>query len=98
HEIYTLSLHDALPISETLKETKGVEINKFSGPHPAGNVGVQIHHIDPINKGETVWIIHPQDVLLIGKYFLTGKFDATRLIALTGDRKSTRLNSSHVKI
>lgn len=65
---------------------KGVEINKISGPHPAGNVGVQIHHIDPVNKGETVWCIHPQDVLIIGRLFSEGKFDASRTIALTGSQ------------
>ncbi len=70
--------------TDVLKNAKGVEINYFPGPHPAGNVGVQIHHIDPINKGEVVWYVSPQDVLLIGKLFLTGKYDATRIIALAG--------------
>jgi Na+-transporting NADH:ubiquinone oxidoreductase subunit A len=65
---------------------KGVQINKVSGPHPAGNIGVQIHHIDPVNKGEAVWYINPQDVLIIGKLFNEGKFDATRTIALTGSQ------------
>jgi Na+-transporting NADH:ubiquinone oxidoreductase subunit A len=67
-------------------EAKSVQINKISGPHPAGNVGVQIHHIDPINKGETVWYINPQDVLIIGKLFNQGIFDATRTIVLTGSQ------------
>ena len=61
-------------------------MNKISGPHPAGNIGVQIHHIDPVNKGEVVWFINPQDVLIIGKLFNEGKFDATRVIALTGSQ------------
>lgn len=65
---------------------KAVQLNKISGPHPAGNVGVQIHHIDPVNKGEAVWYINPQDVLIIGKLFNEGIFDATRLIALTGSQ------------
>ncbi len=64
----------------------GVIINKISGPHPSGNVGIQIHHIDPINKGETIWYINPQDVLIIGKLFTLGKFDAMRILALTGSR------------
>ncbi len=63
---------------------KNVEINTFSGPHPAGNVGIQIHHISPINKGEVVWTINVQDVLFIGRLFETGKTDFTRIIALTG--------------
>lgn len=76
---------DTTPAS-IFTNSKGVEINKISGPHPAGNVGVQIHHIDPVNKGETVWCIHPQDVLIIGRLFNEGKFDASRTIALTGSQ------------
>ncbi|WP_291119492.1 Na(+)-translocating NADH-quinone reductase subunit A [Flavobacterium sp. UBA6135] len=62
----------------------GVELHKVYGPHPSGNVGVQIAKIDPINAGERVWIVAPQDVAIIGDLFLTGKFDATKVIALTG--------------
>ena len=65
---------------------KGVQINKISGPHPAGNVGVQIHHIDPVNKGELVWCINPQDVVIIGRLFNEGKLDASRVVALTGSQ------------
>jgi Na+-transporting NADH:ubiquinone oxidoreductase subunit A len=63
---------------------KNVEINQFSGPHPAGNVGIQIHHISPINKGEIIWTINPQAVVFIGRLFETGKLDLTETIALTG--------------
>jgi Na+-transporting NADH:ubiquinone oxidoreductase subunit A len=63
---------------------KGVELHKFSGPHPAGNVGVQIHHIDPINKGDIVWTISPYGILQIGKFFLNGKYDASKMVALAG--------------
>ncbi len=63
---------------------KNVEINQFSGPHPAGNVGIQIHHISPIDKGEIVWTINPQEVAFIGRLFETGKLDLTKLIAFTG--------------
>ena len=66
--------------------SKGVEINKISGPHPAGNVGVQIHHIDPVNKGESVWCLNPQDVLILGRLFSQGKFDPARVVALTGSQ------------
>ena len=52
--------------------------------HPAGNVGTQIHHIDPINKGETVWTINALDVALIGKIVNTQRFDLTKVIAVTG--------------
>ncbi len=65
-------------------QAQGVELNKFSGPHPAGCVGVQIHHIDPINKGDVVWTINPAGVIQIGKLFLSGVYDASRIIALTG--------------
>ncbi len=62
----------------------GVHLNYFSGPHPAGNAGVQIHHIDPVNKGEVVWCINPQDILIIGRLFNKGIFDTTRIVACTG--------------
>ncbi len=69
---------------EILKETEGLEISYFSGPHPAGNVGVHIHHIDPVNKGEVVWIVNFQDVLAIGRLFEEGRYNHERIIALTG--------------
>jgi Na+-transporting NADH:ubiquinone oxidoreductase subunit A len=70
--------------SKVFTNSKGVQINQFAGPHPAGNVGVQINKIDPINKGEIVWYLYPQDVLTIGRLFSSGKYDATRILALTG--------------
>ena len=65
-------------------EVEGVELHAFKGQHPAGNVGVQIHHIDPINKGEKVWTLNIQDVVILGRLFLTGKVDLTRVIAVAG--------------
>ena len=76
---------DLMPSSE-FTNAKGVQINKISGPHPAGNVGVQIHHIDPVNKGEVVWYLYPQDILMIGRLFNQGRLDATRVIALAGSQ------------
>jgi len=70
--------------SPVFMNCKGVSIHRFSGPHPAGNVGVQIHNIDPINKGDVVWTVHYQDIITIGRLFLEGKFKAERNIALTG--------------
>ncbi|MFZ5552008.1 MAG: Na(+)-translocating NADH-quinone reductase subunit A [Bacteroidota bacterium] len=70
--------------SKVFSNSKGVQINTINGPHPAGNVGVQIHHIDPINKGDVIWYLNPQDVLTIGRFFKTGKFDASRIFAVTG--------------
>ncbi|MBW3468750.1 Na(+)-translocating NADH-quinone reductase subunit A [Arthrospiribacter ruber] len=79
-----LNLNGQAEIPAVFSNVQGVEINKFSGPHPAGNVGVQIHHLDPINKGEVAWTISPFGVAQIGKLFLEGKYDASRVIAVTG--------------
>ena len=70
-------------------------IHYFKGPHPAGNIGIQIHHIDPIQKGETVWYIHPQDVIIIGRLFTEGRYRADRLIAITG---SSATNPQYSKV
>lgn len=79
-----LTLNGKAPSDATFTDAKGVQINKIIGKHPAGNVGTQIHHIDPINKGEFVWVLNAQDVAIIGRYFLTGKYIAKRIIAVTG--------------
>lgn len=63
---------------------KNINLHKVSGIHPAGNVGTQIGKIDPINKGEVVWTISPQDLVIIGELLLTGKFNAERVLALAG--------------
>ncbi len=62
----------------------GIELHKVSGPHPAGLVGTQINKIDPINKGELIWTVSPQDLMIIGELILTGKFNADRIVALVG--------------
>ncbi len=69
-------------------DLKGIELHKVSGPHPIGNVGTQIAHIDPINKGEVVWVVSPQDLLVIGELLLTGKLNLARTVALTGSQFS----------
>ena len=61
-----------------------VVTHKISGPHPSGNVGTLINKIDPINKGEVVWTLTPQDLVIIGEVLLTGKFNAERIVALAG--------------
>lgn len=61
-----------------------VEFHTFKGPHPAGNIGIQIHHIDPLNLGEKVWYVDFQDVCAIGNLFLTGKFHTTKFITVGG--------------
>tara|TARA_Y100000766_G_C18899044_1_gene602377 strand:+ start:1104 stop:2450 length:1347 start_codon:yes stop_codon:yes gene_type:complete len=70
--------------AKVFSTAKGVQINHIFGPHPSGNVGVQIHHIDPINKGDVVWYLTPQDILMIAKFFRDGRCDASKIIALTG--------------
>lgn len=69
---------------ETIGNLSGASVNEFKGPHPAGNVGIHIHHISPILPGQSVWYLNPQDVCIIGNLFLTGRYDATRIIALGG--------------
>ena len=67
-----------------LVNAKNVTITAFDGPNPIGNVGVQINHISPIIKGETVWTIDPQAVIFIGRFFNTGHVNLTRTVAVTG--------------
>ncbi|MDB4037329.1 Na(+)-translocating NADH-quinone reductase subunit A [Polaribacter sp.] len=71
-----------------LANLKGIELHKVSGPHPSGNVGTQIAKLDPINKGEVVWVITPQDLVVIGELLLTGKLNVSRTVALTGSQFS----------
>ncbi len=63
---------------------KNCTIHSIAGPHPVGNVGVQIHHIDTLNKGETIWSVNPQDLAAIGSFLKTGKVQSKRVVALTG--------------
>jgi Na+-transporting NADH:ubiquinone oxidoreductase subunit A len=67
-----------------LTQANNVTITIFDGPHPAGNVGVQINNVAPVAKGETVWTIDPQAVIFIGRLFNTGRVDLTRTVAVTG--------------
>lgn len=71
-------------INQVYTAAETVQINKFSGKHPAGNVGIQIHHLAPINKNDLVWTINPYGVIQIGKLFLEGHYDASKIIALAG--------------
>lgn len=73
-----------------LLDIKNVETSFFSGPHPAGNVGVQIHHISPLNKGDKIWYLYPQDVVAIGRLFNEGKHDVRRTIAVAGSMAQER--------
>ena len=70
--------------AKALTEAKDVEVTAFDGPCPAGNVGVQVNHISPVNKGEVVWTVEPTAVLFIGRLMLTGKVDLRRMVAFAG--------------
>lgn len=71
-------------LAAALISAKDVEVTVFDGPCPAGNVGVQVNHIDPVNKGEVVWTVDPTDVIFFGRLFNTGKVNLTRRVAIAG--------------
>lgn len=79
-------VHLSVGANSMFETLEGVELHKVSGPHPSGNVGTQIAMIDPINKGEVVWVVTPQDLVVIGELLLTGKLNLQRTIALTGSQ------------
>lgn len=79
-----LNLHANTPGTSVFTKLAHVEINYFAGPHPAGNPGIQINHLNPINKGEIVWVVNIQDVAIIGRLFTQGRYDAHKIIALAG--------------
>lgn len=79
-----LNINGKNTTSKVFLNAKNVQINKFSGPHPAGNVSVHANRIDPINKGEVIWYANPQEVISIGKFFLNGKVDSKRIFAFAG--------------
>lgn len=71
-------------IQNKLSEIKNCKMVSFSGPHPAGTVGIQIHHLAPIQKGDVVWYVEPQQVCTIGNLFLNNKLDFSKIVAVTG--------------
>jgi len=83
-KLTTGKVHVSANSNSPFANLKGIEFHTVSGPHPAGNVSTQIAKIDPINKGEVVWVVSPQDLVIIGELLLTGKFNAQRIVALTG--------------
>ncbi|MBR5385589.1 MAG: Na(+)-translocating NADH-quinone reductase subunit A [Bacteroidales bacterium] len=70
--------------STPFHRVEGVIQHVFSGKHPAGNVGVQISHVSPIMKGDTVWTVSPVMIAAIGRLINTGKLDLSRKVAVTG--------------
>lgn len=78
-----LNVSTATKAAEFL-QCKNATITTFSGPHPAGNPGIQIHHINPINKGEVVWVVGVQEVITIGRLFNQGRYNPEVIVALAG--------------
>ena len=68
----------------TLAGLRNCEITEFEGPHPSGNVGVQIHHTAPLSKGEVVWTIGYQDVANLGAMLASGHYVPTKVVAVGG--------------
>lgn len=81
-----VSLHAVSYASSPFHKLEKVITHSFDGPHPVGNVGIQIHHINPINKGEVVWTVDLYSVAAIGKLFTKGIYDVKKIIAITGPR------------
>ena len=79
-----LNIDDKNTTSKVFLNSKNVQVNRFSGPHPAGNVSVHVSRIDPLNKGEVIWYTGPQEVISIGKLFLEGVLDTERVVAFAG--------------
>ena len=88
---------DQAPAAAFISSNKinGVETNWFQGPHPAGNVGIQIHHTDPVLPGSTVWYTDVHGVILLGTLLLKGTFDTERVIALTGSELQAKYLRVH---
>ncbi|MCH9647353.1 MAG: Na(+)-translocating NADH-quinone reductase subunit A [Deltaproteobacteria bacterium] len=72
---------DAIP---TPSGVASLQVEEFSGPHPAGTVGVHIHHLDPVDRSKTVWHLGYEDVAAMGHLFATGKLDCRRVVSVAG--------------
>ncbi len=71
-------------ISDTFMDIPHAKIHSISGPHPAGNVGIQIHHIDPLKPGKIIWTVEAQHVVTLGRLFLEGVFDPSIVMTIGG--------------
>ncbi len=79
------------------RNAEGVEQHWFHGKHPAGNVGVQIHHIKPMANTDVVWTLGVQEVITLGALFNRGRFEAERIIAIAGaELKNPRYIKTHL--
>ncbi len=87
----------SIPENEQIAKLSNLEncnLHSISGPHPAGNVGIQIHHIAPLKPGEIIWTVNIQHLIILGKLFLTGKIDPTIIVAVGGPGAK---NPVHIK-
>ncbi|MFA5301676.1 MAG: Na(+)-translocating NADH-quinone reductase subunit A [Bacteroidales bacterium] len=78
-----LGLSDKTSAHSVFRRLNG-RSHTFSGPHPAGNPGIQIHHVSPIGKDHVIWTLTPMGLSAIGELFLKGIYDTTRTVAVTG--------------
>jgi Na+-transporting NADH:ubiquinone oxidoreductase subunit A len=70
--------------SDVFLKANNVKQHWFAGSHPMGNAGIQIHHVSPINKGEQVWVMRPQDVIILGRLFTEGRYNTLKKVAVAG--------------
>jgi Na+-transporting NADH:ubiquinone oxidoreductase subunit A len=80
-----LDANKSTPPSAIFADAKGAEKVYFRGEHPSGNVGIQIHHVAPIKGKDKVWTLDPQEVAQIGEMFISGQYDASRVISFNGN-------------
>ena len=83
---FGVPLHLCKAAGADVPTSNNVQVSEFSGPHPAGNAGTHVHFIMPVNAKRTVWTVSYQDVIAIGKLFVLGRLDTTRVIALGGPK------------
>ena len=82
-------------VDSRLSDVENVNINTIEGPHPSGNVSIQIHHISHLKPSELIWTIDPQDVVMIGKLFLKGVYDPSKIISVAGPGVK---NPTHLRV
>lgn len=79
-----LGLHQKSNDKTFFYQFSGIDIHMFDGPHPSGNISVQVNRVDPLNKGELVWTVSPWGITAIGSLFLTGKVSFAKRISVGG--------------
>ncbi len=89
-KVYLCYDGNAKDVAREVITTQGVETHQFKGNHPAGNVGTHISKLDPIKKGDTVWHIDAEHLVLLGRFFLEGKIPTERIIAVGGTASTNR--------